>query len=182
MSKIDDDFPQEPERPEEISPDDLDLELENKALHDDLTLRGMTDIYLSDDLDPALENAFLNEVIEYEDACQEMTFPTIAQLLPAGYPLPPAADLDDAAVQAKMAEICDILAHHGVDIGFNDSVPDRVAYEYLRTECLDEEVMGPVGMPGYTYVLDGCSGSCEDCFQLAWCATGQKQQNDSNQE
>lgn len=182
MSKNEDHFSRDPEENEANAREAFDLELENKALKDDLALRGMTDFYGAEDLDPAIENEFLNHVIEFEDAWENKECPTLAQLLPEGYPLPPAGELDDTAVKAKMAEIRELLAERGVEIGFNDAVPARVAYDHLLNECLDEEIMGPVGMPGYSYVLDGCSGCCEECFQLAYCKTGQKIQTESESE
>lgn len=182
MSKNEDNLFPEPEGDERGARDEFDLELENQALKDDLALCGMSDFFGAEDLDPAVENAFLNQVLEFEDAWENKECPTLAQLLPEGYPMPPADELDDAAVAAKMAEVRELLAERGVEIGFNDTVPDRVAYDHLLTECLDEEIMGPVGMPGYSYVLDGCSGCCEECFQLAYCKTGQNNQTESEQD
>ena len=173
-----DDFPPENPDKEENAPDDYDLELENQALKDDLSLRGMVDMHCSNDLDPAVENEFLKHVLEFEDASREMGMTRIGDLFPEGYDFPPVEELDDAAVEVKMAEIRGILGDHGVVIEFNDSVPDRLAYEHITHETLQDEIMGPLGMPGYTYHLDGCSGCCEECFQLPYCETGQKIENE----
>lgn len=76
--------------------------------------------------------------------------------------------LTDAEVEEQLHLIIDRLADRGVAFGINETVPERLAYRYLLQELRE----GLDVMPGW--VLDGCDGSCEECFQLPYCESGKQ--------
>jgi hypothetical protein len=80
----------------------------------------------------------------------------------------PEAKLSDAEVVDQLQRMIERLAEKGIGFCINESVPERLAYRYLLEELND----GISVMPGW--VIDGCSGDCEECFQLSYCEIGKK--------
>ena len=98
----------------------------------------------------------------------DMVHRTARQLLGDDFILLAEEALSDAEVEEQLHRVIDRLAKRGVSFGINETVPERLAYRYL----LEELRAGMDVMPGW--VLDGCDGCCEECFQLPYCKTGNK--------
>jgi len=98
----------------------------------------------------------------------DMVHRTARQLLGDDFPLVPEAELSDEEVAEQLHRMIDKLADKGIMFGINETVPERIAYRYL----LEELSEGMDVMPGW--VIDGCDGCCEECFQLPYCDTGKR--------
>lgn len=108
---------------------------------------------------PELEEAFLENVL----AVEEHGFVSpLDVLLKSGFKLPPAADLDDAAIHVKLWELIDELGRRRLYLYSTDHLSDRELYTWLLTDALKEEMMG-FGLPFGNCHLDALgSGSEED--------------------
>jgi hypothetical protein len=153
---------------EDITGKTADLMIDNyllkKQIHNDynISVDPKTD-------DPAIEKAFLTNMIEYEEADNGPRC-TLRSLLPAGFDLPPVEQLSRRDLQIKLAAVQNILADHNISIDFRPKLPADEAYRYLLDQGLNEEVM--CRMPkGFMFHLDGCSGNCDQCFQRDYCDT-----------
>jgi hypothetical protein len=164
---------------------------ENATLKRELLLLGR-DPSMFEDLSPREMNVRLKRSLVYAEQTQEATLlgkepppafldpmsphwiPDIedmaslnaAEFLGAEIDLPDDAMLSDAEVERRLHAIIDRLAEHGMALGIRESVPERLAYRYLVEELRE----GLDVMPGLVY--DGCSGCCEECFQLPYCESG----------
>lgn len=98
----------------------------------------------------------------------DMVHRNMRQLLGDDCPLVTEADLSDDEVAEQLRRMIDKLANKGIGFEINDTVPERIAYRYL----FEELSAGIDVMPGW--VIDGCDGCCEECFQLPYCESGQK--------
>ena len=152
---------------------ELDLILENQALEQDLKIAGMSSSYKAEDLDPAVENQFLKNIKMFEEMEKEPKG-TLAGLFPDGSIFPSADAMSDEAVRAMLEAIEAVLASHQIYFGFANELPDRLVYQHFVNELLpeEEEIVYPNPPAGFSYTLDGCTGCCEECFQLAFCETG----------
>ncbi|MBI4725739.1 hypothetical protein HY768_00690 [candidate division TA06 bacterium] len=151
---------------EDISEKTADIMIDNYLLKK----RIQNDYHISVDSktdDPAIEKAFLTNMIEYEEADKGPRC-TLRSLLPAGFDLPPVEQLSRRDLRIKLEAIQSILSGHNISIDFLPKLPDAVAYQYLLDQGLNEEVMRR--MPkGFMFHLDGCSGNCDQCFQRDYC-------------
>ena len=98
----------------------------------------------------------------------DMVHCTASQLLGDDFILLGDDALSDAEVEQQLHSVIERLAEQGISLGINETVPERLAYRYL----LEELRQGMDVMPGW--VLDGCDGCCEECFQLPYCKTGKE--------
>ncbi len=98
----------------------------------------------------------------------DMVHRNARQLLGDDFSIIPEVKLSDADVANRLQRMIDRLAEKGIGFCINESVPERIAYRYLLEELND----GMAVMPGW--VIDGCSGDCEECFQLSYCDTGKE--------
>ena len=89
-------------------------------------------------------------------------------LLGDDYVLWPEDALDDLELERELHKLIDRLAERNICVGMTDILPERLLYRCLL-EDLDEgiDTMGDMGI-----ILDGCTGCCEECFQLPYCETG----------
>ncbi|MFP4416531.1 MAG: hypothetical protein ACOC41_05435 [Chitinivibrionales bacterium] len=146
---------------------EIDLKLENESLRDEIALRGGFS-HKSEQLDPELENAFLKNVMAFEEALDEPEVP-IRSFFPSGYEFPPVTSLTDEQITNKLDEIQNILSLHHVEFGFVENLPDRVLYKHMVEEYIPNGSVPPIAIG--SWVLDACSGCCEDCFQRPYCST-----------
>jgi hypothetical protein len=93
---------------------------------------------------------------------------TASQLLGDDFILLGDDAFSDAEVEQQLHSVIERLAEQGISLGINETVPERLAYRYL----LEELRQGMYVMPGW--VLDGCDGCCEECFQLPFCKAGKE--------
>ncbi len=92
-----------------------------------------------------LEEAFLERVLAYERAEFDTPF---NRLVRRGVVMPPAAELDDAALSAKLAEVVRELAELHCFLQDTNHLNDRELYDWLLTSGLREESPDNSGMPG----------------------------------
>lgn len=179
----------------QFTPEEDGLREENDALAFKLQLLGK-DVSAFDDLMPHERNVRLKRTLEHVEDTNEAALrgqeppptyldPTSSDWIPDVEDLVhftsenllgqncqvwPDAALSDEELERELGRLLDLLAQKGIAFAINETVPDRLAYRYLLEE-LDE---GLDVMPVMTTVIDGCSGACEECFQLPYCESGQE--------
>jgi hypothetical protein len=107
-------------------------------------------------LDPALEEAFLEHVLEFETQVGVRPFEVLVR---DGFDLPPPGRLGEKALTAKLWELIRALAERRLFLERTDHLSDRELYAWLWGEVLREEFMG-FGLPSGNWhvdVLGGCS-------------------------
>lgn len=150
----------------------IDLQLENKALQDEIEMRGGS-FGKCEDLDPEIENMFLKNVIAFEEAYDGPRIP-MRSLFPTDYKFPSVQSLSKKEISDKLDDIALILSTHNIELGFNDKLPQDVLYKHLVEDCIPNETVQQEVLRGFTNVLDGCSGDCDGCFQKEYCSTAQE--------
>lgn len=148
-----------------------DLLMENARLKKELEERGLKGTK-SEECDPDVENDVLKSILAYENAFEGVMMP-VRSLFPSDYELPPADSMSDTEIREKIIEIEKILSEHNVEFGFANRMPASLLYNHL-VEYITEDTVDPELIQGFTCVLDGCSGACEECFQLDYCRSGQE--------
>jgi hypothetical protein len=104
-----------------------------------------------------MEEAFLEQVLAYERAEFDTDF---NRLIHRGVALPPAAELDDASLSAKLEEVIRELVKLRCFLEDTDHLSDRELYEWLWSDGLREETADMSAMPGgawHTSPIGGCS-------------------------
>ncbi|MBD3320832.1 MAG: hypothetical protein GF350_07040 [Chitinivibrionales bacterium] len=145
----------------------IDLELENKALELDLKLQGAT-FRVESDIDPELENSFLNYVKDFEEL-DKLPKVKLTSLFPPGFTFPPADELTREELENKLDDILDILEEHNIYLELANDVPDDVVYTYLAHDYILREDTFPDNNIGINHIISGCTGWCPDCFQREYC-------------
>lgn len=117
--------------------------------------------FSADDEMPAdLEEEFLKQVLEYEQAQPTTLFRLLQN---AGFEIPPPNALADDQVGAKLLELIERMASLGAYLLNTNHLSDRDLYQYLYDDGLREEAMLFPENPGYAYMIDLTgSGSAED--------------------
>ena len=139
------------------------LEQENLLMKAKISLQG--GIYNDDSqLDPAIENQFLNNIFDFENAEQKPQH-EILGINPSDFP--PANQLSEKELKAKFDLLLEIMEQHNYQYSLVEKLPLHNAYEYLAGEFLTET--GEVLPEGWTHNIDGCSGDCPSCFQADYC-------------
>jgi hypothetical protein len=108
---------------------------------------------------PKLEEAFLEQALAYERAEFDTNFNRLVQ---RGVALPPAAELDDARLREKLAEVCRALGELRCFLYDTDHLSDRKLYEWLWDSGLREESADISGMQGTWQTSPIGGGSDED--------------------
>lgn len=152
--------------PDESHPDPLNLDAVDRDIRIEKLRREIEDVtgteMITDkahEVDPKLEETFLENVLAVEE--HGFVRP-LDVLLKSGFSLPPAAELDDAALTTKLWELINELARRRLFLHSTDHLSDRKLYTWLLTDALKEEMMG-FGLPFGNCHLDVLgSGSEED--------------------
>ncbi len=150
----------------------IDLQLENKALQDEITLKGGI-FGRCEDLDPEIENMFLKNVIAFEEAYDSPRIP-MRSLFPPHYKFPPVKSMSKKEISDKLDDIALILSTHNIQLGFNEKLPKDLLYKHLVEDCIPNETVQQEMISGFVNVLDGCTGDCDRCFQKDYCSTAQE--------
>jgi len=151
---------------------DTSLELDNHLLRETLSPEGL--VHIKPGTDPEITNRFLNQVLAMEEATKGPHAP-VASRLPERIDLPDPDTLTDREIGIRLREFISLLSERGIEVGLVGKLPDRLTYQYLVTEALNEEI--PLLVPeGARYNIDGCDGWCPGCFQLPYCEVGQELQ------
>ena len=147
---------------ENLTPEEK-LKQENLLLKSKIILRG-GDFGNSSEIDPALENQFLENIITFEDAPQIPTYIALS-IEPSDFP--PADKLTEEELKQKFDFLIKILEENNFAFDIADRLPLAIAYKYLTKEfLLETTTMLP---EGWTHHIDGCSGDCPSCFQVDYC-------------
>jgi len=111
------------------------------------------------DVSPALEEAFLSQVIEFEKAEVGTNFKRLVQ---RGIAFEPPDELDDAALGEKLHEVLTALAAMDCFVYDTDHLSERDLYTWLWTDGLREETpdVHQLGCAWHTSPIG--SGSEED--------------------
>lgn len=96
---------------------------------------GMSEGYVSPDMPPEIEEAYLRSVVAYESAPLTTHFTQIEQ---AGVMLTPPEKLDDVAITNKLWEVIQVLASLGTFLECTNHLSDRELYTQLWQESLRE--------------------------------------------
>lgn len=152
--------------PNESNPDPLNLDAVDRDIRIEKLRREIEDVTgveMNTDnarnVDPNLEEAFLENVLAVEE--HGFVCP-LDVLCKAGFPLPPADELDDDALTARLWDLIRELARRRLFLYSTDHLSDRELYTWLLTDALKEEMMG-FGLPFGNCHLDVLgSGSEED--------------------
>jgi hypothetical protein len=153
-------------KPPEIPEDDplglegVDREIRIAKLRgeiDDLTGGGMSGA--TADLDPKVEEAFLENVLALETHGFAAPFDALVK---DGFAMPAPETLPDAELSAKLAALIQELARRRLFLHCTNHLSDRELYDWLWRDGLREEMMG-FGLPFGNCHLDVLgSGSDED--------------------
>lgn len=106
-----------------------------------------------------IEASFLEQVLAYERAEIDTNF---NRLVRRGVALPPAAELDDATLHEKLAEVTRELSELRCFLYDTDHLSNRELYEWLWGSGLREESADILGMPGAWQTSPIGAGSDED--------------------
>jgi hypothetical protein len=114
----------------------------------------------TDGCPPELEESFFDYVAAYEEAPYTTN---LAQMKQAAIELPAPDRLDDLELSAKLWQLIDCLARHGVQLEHTDHLSDRELYAWLLEDGLTEETKDLAFIPGTVCHLSPIgSGSEED--------------------
>jgi hypothetical protein len=152
--------------------EDIDLSLENSSLEAEIKLKGGS-FSKMDDIDPSIENAFLKNILAYEEAAAGPQIP-MHSVFPRDYKFPSAESMSEEEISEKLDDISRILSDHGVEFGFHNDLPSKVLYKHLVEDCIPNDMIDGSASAGFAWVLDGCTGGCEDCFQKEYCSTARE--------
>lgn len=152
--------------PDEPQSDPLNLDAVDRAIRIEKLRHQIEEVTgteftssTANDVDPKLQEAFLENVLAVEE--HGFVRP-LDVLLKSGVTLPPAAELDDAALRTKLWELIRELARRRLFLSSTDHLSNRELYTWLLTDALKEELMG-FGLPFGNCHLDVLgSGSDED--------------------
>jgi hypothetical protein len=111
----------------------------------------------ADDCDPELEEAFLENVLAMESSGWVRPLDVLVK---EGLKLPPAEELDDAALEKKLWELIGAMAKHRLSLSCTNHLSDRELYAWLLKDGLREEMMG-FGLPFGNCHID-VLGSCSE--------------------
>jgi hypothetical protein len=111
-----------------------------------------------------MEEAFLDQALAHERAEVDTNFNRLVQ---RGLVLPPAAELDDATLSAKLAEVIRELGELRCFLQDTDHLNDRKLYDWLCRDGLREESPDISGMPDAAWHTSPI-GACSDEDTLIW--------------
>ncbi len=106
-----------------------------------------------------MEEAFLEHVLAFERSEFDTDF---NRLTNRGVVMPPAAELDDATISTKLAEIVRLLAEMSCFLDSTDHLSDRELYEWLWTDGLRAETASVAELGGAWHTSPIGGGDHED--------------------
>lgn len=124
---------------------------------------GQMEVGNLDDCPAEVEEAFWNQVVEYEEAPWTTNF---QQLENAGVSLPPPDSLNDEQLMAKLWEVIQKLALLHVFIEQTDHLSDRELYTHLWTNSLREETKALPMAANSAWHIQPLGGGSEEDNQL----------------
>ena len=127
-------------------------------------LAGQPDaVFLSPELDPKIQEKFLERVLAFEGAAEVPLFETLGK---SGISLPPPKSMDDSQLTAKLWEIIRGMALLGYHLCSTDHLSDRQLYELLWTDTLREPTPVLPSDSNYSCHIDILGGCSEEDNQI----------------
>ena len=124
------------------------LRIENQLLEFKLKAEFGAETFSSADIPAGVENAFLKNVLEFENSYVQSGETKIYDIL--GNPiLKPEPEVDDCDLEACLQEVNNMLLRHNIAVDFGGSYHARTKYKFI-TEELFEEYIFQAGIPGMT--------------------------------
>ena len=111
-----------------------------------------------------IEEAFLEQALAYERAEFDTNFNRLVQ---RGVAMPPAAELDDAALSAKLMEVIRDLGELRCFLQDTDHLSERELYEWLWSSGLRDDSPDLSGMPDAAWQTSPI-GACSDEDRPIW--------------
>lgn len=124
------------------------LRMENELLHLKLKAEFGVDSHTSDNLDPALENVFLKQIMAFEDGYGSAKRAKIFDLLDKP-DFKPASELSDDQVDAALRQVLELIAQKNMVVDFSGDYDNRIKYSFITEELFDHET-GDFKVPGMT--------------------------------
>ena len=119
--------------------DDENLRMENELLRLKFIAEFGGDSHSTGNLDPALENQFLKQVMAFEQGYASAKRVKIFDLL--GQPdFKQTGELSDEQVSIELEKIIDLLAEKNIDVNFSGTYDDRAKYSFITDELFEQEV------------------------------------------
>jgi hypothetical protein len=155
----------------------IDLHVENLSLEEEVIRRGGSFGLKNENLDPKIENEFLKNIIDFEEAADAPQIPI--KTLFNSCIFPHVNELTPEELSQKLDEIINVFNENNMYVEFAGDVPADVVYKFLVEEYIPNKMMNSMMVPGMNFVIDGCSGVCEECFQEKYCKVAQELKKDS---
>lgn len=134
MANTDDDF----DVPLSDDPEE-NLRLENELLHIKLQAELGAEQLNFGDIPPEIENAFLKNVLAFEQAYANATRTKVYELL--GNPaFTPASALTDTAIEAALETVINLLNQKNIEVDFIAEYSNRTKYAFITEELFEHEV------------------------------------------
>lgn len=111
-----------------------------------------------------MEEAFLEQALAYERAEFDTNFNRLVQ---RGVAMPPTAELDEAALSAKLAEVIHELGELHCFLQDTDHLSDRELYDWLWSSGLRDDSPDISGMPDAAWQTSPI-GECSDEDTPIW--------------
>jgi hypothetical protein len=113
---------------------------------------------------PKIEEAFLAQALAYERAEFDANFNRLVQ---RGVAMPPAAELDDAALSGKLTEVIRHLGELRCFLQDTDHLSERELYEWLWSSGLHDDSPDLSEMPNAAWQTSPI-GACSDEDRPIW--------------
>jgi hypothetical protein len=114
-----------------------------------------------------IENEFMKHILAFENAPVK---PIHEVINVKAEDFPEDSTLSDEQINDKLKMLLKYLNAHNIEVEYLGRVPNRKAYRELRESLFEDMEI----IPGMGMHLDGCTGNCEDCWQLEWCENGKR--------
>lgn len=122
------------------------LRMENELLRLKFKAEFGGDSHSTGNLDPALENEFLKQVMAFEhgyaNSKRVKLFDRLAQP-----DFKPAGELNDEEIGLAFEEVTDLLGKNNIEVDFEGTYDNRTKYAFITDELFDHKV-DDFGMPG----------------------------------
>lgn len=128
------------------------LRIENELMKLKLQAELGAKSFSASDINPEIENAFLKNVMAFEQNWAGAKPVKVYELL--GKPdFKRSEDLTDDELETALDEISDLLSEKNIDVYFDDEVDNRSRYRFITEELFEEESTF-MPMPGMTTCFD----------------------------
>lgn len=128
------------------------LRIENELMKLKLQAELGAKSFSASDINPEIENAFLKNVMAFEQNWAGAKPTKVYELL--GKPdFKRSEDLTDDELETALDEISDLLSEKNIDVYFDDEVDNRTRYRFITEELFEEESTF-MPMPGMTTCFD----------------------------